>query len=403
MEQAFHEHPLYTREGRQHPFSIYTKLRSDEPLTKLVEPMRRLPLWLFTRYDDCVAILKDPRFGKDNTKLSEAERERSGYRDELAMLGRHLLGVDPPDHTRLRALVAKAFTPARIDGLRPRIKEIAEELVDRVEKQGHMEVVDDYAYDLPVTVIAELLGVPPEDHNRFRSWTRTLMTPPPDGNMDGIKAAGFEFFQYLMGLVESRRVTPTDDLIGALVLAEEDGTKLDTQELISMLFLLLVAGHETTVNLISNGTLALLDNPAELEKLRQDPTLLDSAIEEMLRYCGPVETSTMRFALEDMAYYGQEIKRGDLVIVSLLSAGHDPERFPDGDRFDISRKPNRHIAFGYGIHFCLGAPLARLEATIAFEVLLRRLPNLKLAVPRESLEFRNSILIHAVNSLPVTF
>ena len=403
MTHASNSALLFTREGRQNPLSIYSKLRSDEPLTKIVEPMRSLPLWLFTRYDDCTAILKDPRFGKDRNKLTAEEQKRTGYMDELAMLGRHLLGVDPPDHTRLRGLVAKGFTSARIEGLRPRIKEIAEELIDRVQAQGQMEVVADYAYYLPVTVIAELLGVPVEDHPRFRGWTTTLMTPPADGNMDPIRAAGFEFFQYLMGLVESRRVAPKDDFIGALVLAEEDGQKLDTQELISMLFLLLIAGHETTVNLIANGTLALLDNPAELEKLRQDPSLLDSAIEEMLRYCGPVETSTIRFALEDMSFYGKDIQRGDLVIVSLLSASHDQERFTEPNRFDISLKPNRHLAFGYGIHFCLGAPLARLEATIAFEVLLRRLPKLQLAAPRESLEFRNSLLIHAVTHLPVTF
>ncbi len=403
MTSVSDSHALCTREGRQNPLSIYTKLRADEPLTRIVEPMRQLPLWLFSRHDDCQAILKDPRFGKDHNKLTAEEQGRTGFTDQLSELGRHMLGVDPPDHTRLRSLVSKAFTTARIEGLRPRIKEIAEELIDRVQAQGHMDVVDDFAYYLPIIVIAELLGVPSEDHSKFRSWTSALMTPPIDGNMDHVRAAGMEFFQYLMALVESRRATPRDDLVSALIAAEEGGDKLDTQELMSMMFLLLIAGHETTANLIANGTLVLLEHPEELERLRNDPTLLDSAVEEMLRYCGPVETSTTRFALEDMTYYGQEIKRGDLVIVSLLSGSHDTSRIPDAERFDISRKPNRHLAFGYGIHFCVGAPLARLEATIAFEVLLRRLPNLQLSAQREALEFRNSILIHAVTRLPVTF
>jgi cytochrome P450 PksS len=188
-----------------------------------------------------------------------------------------------------------------------------------------------------------------------------------------------------------------------LVAAEEGGDKLNGQELIGMLFLLLVAGHETTVNLIANGTLALLDFPQERERLEKDPTLLESAIEEMLRYCGPVETSTTRFALEDVTIRGTTIKRGEIVVVSLLSAAHDETRFPDADRFDIGRKPNKHLGFGYGIHFCLGAPLARLEGAIAFEVLLRRLPHLRLAAERDTLEFHPSLLLHAVRKLPVTF
>lgn len=396
-------HPLLTVEGRRNPLAMYAKLRAEEPLTRIVDPMRKLPFWLFTRYDDCVEILKDPRFGKDSRKLTAEEIARNGFTDELAMLGQHLLGTDPPDHTRLRGLVAKAFTPTRIEGLRPRIQAIAEQLFDHVESRHEMDIVADFAYPLPVTVIAELLGVPVDDHPRFRAWTTTIMTPPADGNMDVIRAAGFEFFQYLMGLIETRRAAPQDDLISALVAAEEGGDKLNGQELVGMLFLLLVAGHETTVNLIANGTLALLDFPDQRKRLEDDPSLLESAVEEMLRYCGPVETATTRFALEDMTYYGKTIQRGDLVLASLLSAAHDESRFPNANQFDIGRKPNKHLAFGYGIHFCLGAPLARLEGAIAFEVLLRRAPHFRLAVPRDSLEFHPSLLLHAVRKLPVTF
>jgi cytochrome P450 PksS len=403
MLQTDEMHPLLTPEGRRNPFPIYAKLRAEEPVSLITEPMRKFSYWVVTRYDDCVEVLKDPRFGKDSKKLTADEIKQNGFADDLAMLGQHLLGTDPPDHTRLRLLVAKAFTPQRIDGLRPRIKAIAEGLIDQVDGRGELDIVADFAYLLPVTVIAELLGVPVEDHPRFRGWTTVIMTPPVDGNMDGIRAAGFEFFQYLMSLVEMRRAQPQDDLISALVAAEEGGDKLNGQELIGMLFLLLVAGHETTVNLIANGTLALLDFPQERERLEKDPTLLESAIEEMLRYCGPVETSTTRFALEDVTIRGTTIKRGEIVVVSLLSAAHDETRFPDADRFDIGRKPNKHLGFGYGIHFCLGAPLARLEGAIAFEVLLRRLPHLRLAAERDTLEFHPSLLLHAVRKLPVTF
>jgi cytochrome P450 len=242
MVQANELHPLLTPEGRRNPLPIYAKLRADEPVTRISDPTLRHPFWLVTRYADCVDLLKDPRFSKDSQKLTAQELERNGFSDELAMLGRHLLSTDPPDHTRLRSLVAKAFTATRIEGLRPRIKAIAEQLIDQVEGRGEMDVVADFAYFLPVTVIAELLGVPLEDHPRFRAWTSTIMTPPVDGNMDGIRAAGFEFFQYLMNLVEKRRAEPRDDLISALVAAEEGGDKLNGQELIGMLFVLLGRG-----------------------------------------------------------------------------------------------------------------------------------------------------------------
>jgi cytochrome P450 len=403
MHQPSEIHPLLTPEGRRNPFPIYARLRAENPLEFIDDFQQKTKYWLFTRYDDCAEVLKDPRFTKDMNKLTAEEMARSGFRDDLAMLGKHLLGTDPPDHTRLRSLVSKAFTAARVEGLRPRIKALAEELIDAVAAKGEMDIVADFAYLLPVTVIAELLGVPIEDHPKFRAWTTTIMTPPEDGNMEGIQAAGFEFFQYLLGLIEIRRAAPKDDLISALVAAEEGGDKLNGQELIGMLFLLLVAGHETTVNLIANGTLALLDFPEEHARLKNDPKLLESAIEEMLRYCGPVETTTNRFALEDMTFHGKKIHRGDMVLVSLLSASHDESKFPGADRFDVTRKPNKHLGLGYGLHFCLGAPLARLEGAVAFEVLLRRLPNLKLAAPRESLDFHKALLLRAVQKLPVTF
>ncbi len=398
-------HPLFTLEGRKNPHPIYRRLRAETPVTRILDPYRKFPFWLITRYGDCVDVMRDPRLSKDITKFSAEEQAHFQVSDELAMLGKHMLSADPPDHTRLRSLVAKAFTPNIVEGMRGRIAAIAEGLVDAVQSRGEMDLVSDFSYPLPVTVIAELLGVPASDQDNFRRWTSTLFTPvtTPD-QMENLRATGFEFFQYFMALIERRRVEPSGDLVSGLVTAEEGGDRLSTQELVGMLFLLLVAGHETTVNLITNGMLALMEHPSARERLASDPSLLESAVEEMLRYCGPVETTTYRFALEDLEMRGQTIRRGDLVVAALLSADRDESRFPDPDRFDIGRKPNKHIALGYGIHFCLGAPLARLEAAIAVETLLRRLPNLRLAVPSADLEPGTMLLLlHAKKRLPVLF
>ncbi|MDI1480712.1 cytochrome P450 [Polyangium sp. y55x31] len=400
-------HPLFTLEGRKDPHPIYKRLRAEEPISQILEPYRKTPFWLLTRYADCSDMLRDPRFGKDFTKWSPEERERLHVSSEFEALGKHMLSADPPDHTRLRSLVAKAFTPQIIEGLRGRISTIAENLVSAAlaRDPSGMDLVSQFSYPLPVTVIAELLGVPAADQDDFRRWTTTLFTPADtEEQLAHLRAVGFEFFQYFMALIERRRVEPRDDLVSGLVAAEEGGDRLSTHELVGMLFLLLVAGHETTVNLITNGMLALMDHPEERERLVADPSLLESAVEEMLRYCGPVETTTYRFALEDVEIGGVTIRKNELVLASLLSADHDEARFPDADRFDVGRKPNKHIAFGYGIHFCLGAPLARLEAVIAVETLLRRLPKMKLAVPRESLEPSSMLLLlHAKKRLPITF
>ncbi|MDI1449985.1 cytochrome P450 [Polyangium sp. 6x1] len=400
-------HPLFTLEGRKAPHPIYKRLRAEEPVVQILEPYRKTPFWLLTRYADCVDMLRDPRFGKDFTKLPPEVKGRLRVADEFDVLGKHMLSADPPDHTRLRSLVAKAFTPQIVEGLRRRISTIAENLVSAAiaHDSSGMDIVSQFSYPLPVTVIAELLGVPASDQDDFRRWTTTLFTPADtEEKLANLRATGFAFLQYFMALIERRRAEARDDLVSALVAAEEGGDRLSTQELVGMLFLLLVAGHETTVNLITNGMLALMDHPEERERLVADPTLLESAIEEMLRYCGPVETTTYRFALEDVEMGGVTIRKDELVLASLLSADRDESRFPDPDRFDVGRKPNKHIAFGYGIHFCLGAPLARLEAAIAVETLLRRLPGMKLAVPREELEPSSMLLLlHAKKRLPIQF
>ena len=271
-------------------------------------------------------------------------------------------------------------------------------LLDAAEGQHEFDLLEAYGFLVPITVIAELLGVPVADRERFRAWTKALLFGI---SQDDARVSVLEFAMYMHEMIEERQKNPKEDLISGLVAVEDAGDKLDRQELLSMIFLLLVAGHETTVNLIGNGTLALLQNRDQFDLLRSDPTLIKSAVEEMLRYNGPVETPTPRWAFEDVQFGDQVIAQGDIVLPSLLGANRDPAYFADPNRFDIRRDPNKHIAFGNGIHYCLGAPLARLEGEIAIKTLVRRLPNLELNAPVESLTWNESILIHGMNALPV--
>ena len=395
---------LWAPEVRANPLPLYARMRQEAPLVRLVDPYQGLPLWVTTRYKDSVELLRDPRFTKDVRKLPASAPARTGLRSELQAITQHMLMADPPDHTRLRTLVSKAFTPRRVEELRPRITAIAHRLLDAAQAQGgSMDLLDAFAFPLPITVIAELLGVPLEDQDRFRAWTHVLIHPPVGGDMEPIRRAGMQFIQYFQGLLERRRREPGEDLLTALVSVEEQGDRLSPVELISMLFLLLIAGHETTVNLIGNGVWALLHHPEQLERLRAHPALIETAVEEMLRYRGPVETTTSRWAPQDVEFHGQVIPAGELVVASLTAADHDPEQFPEPERFDIAREPNRHIAFGFGGHFCLGAPLARLEGTIALNLLLERLPHLRFAGDPAALRWREGILISGLKNLPVAF
>jgi cytochrome P450 len=394
---------LWAPQTRANPLPFYARMRQEAPVVRLMDPYFGVPVWVVSRYKAAVELLRDPRFVKDQDKLPEDSPHRALRDDSMAALNRHMLMADPPDHTRLRTLVSKAFTPRRVDALRPRITSIAERLLERVKGQGSVDLLDAFAFPLPVTVIAEMLGVPVEDQDQFRAWTNVIVNPPVNGDMGPLMEAGLGFLNYFQALMEKRRGEPRDDLLTALMSAEEAGDRLSPQELVSMLFLLLVAGHETTVNLIGNGVWALLRHPEQLERLRQEPALIDSAVEEMLRYRGPVETTTQRWALEDVEFHGQVIPKGESILASLLSADHDPEQFPEPERFDIGREPNRHIAFGFGIHFCLGAPLARLEASVAIPLLLERLPRLRLGVDEQALQWREGVLVHGMKQLPVAF
>jgi cytochrome P450 len=317
---------------------------------------------------------------------------------------RSMLNMDAPDHTRVRKLVNKAFTPRRIAGLRGRIEAIVNELLEPVVRQGRMDVIDALAAPLPAIVIAELLGVPAEDHRQFKSWAAEIVAglgQPTLGSRRASTAPAMQkLFGYLTEIIAARRKEPRDDLISAMVLAQEEEDALSDSELLATSNLLLIAGHETTTNLIGNGLLALLREPDELERLRNDMNLLPAAIEELLRYDGPVQ-ATIRVAREDLEIGGYEVEEGSLLLVGIGAANHDPAIFNDPERLDVGRDPNPHLAFGFGAHFCLGAPLARLEGEIAFRALLERFPDI--ALETEAPPFRPNPVLRGLVSLPVSF
>jgi cytochrome P450 PksS len=402
LSAPVHHFDLWSQEARIDVLPLYARMRQEAPVARLLSPTQRVPLWVVSRYKDTVELLRDPRFTKDRYKLSEAARLRYFRLSETAQLDKHMLNADPPAHTRLRSLVAQAFTARRVEDLRPRITAITQRLLDALPAQGSVDLLDVFAFPLPVTVIAELLGVPAEDQDRFRVWTFTLLNPS-GSDLEPIRRTAVEFQQYLQGILARRRAEPRDDLISALLAAEEQGDRLSPVELASMVFLLMVAGHETTVNVIANGVWALLRHPEQLERLRANPGLIEPAIEEILRYCGPVRHSTSRFALQDTEFRGQIIPAGEMIMAAVLSANHDPEQFEAPERFDLTRTPNRHIAFGSGSHFCIGASLARLEAAIALPLLLERLPRLRFAQEPSALRWRGGLLIHGLEQLPVAF
>ena len=382
------------------PYPYYHRLRE-------ADPVHRSPLgfWVLTRYEDCVMVLRDQRFGRAGFEgFLEAQYGSPG---EQGRLPRSMLFQDPPDHTRLRALVSRAFTPRVVEGLRPRIQEVVDGILDSVEGARGMEVIRDLAYPLPVTVISEMLGVPTGDHESIRQWSADIarsldaigLQLDPDvverGRV-GRRAIG----DYFRALLPERRKHPRADLLSLLIAAEEQGDRLTEGELLSTCVLLYIAGHETTVNLIGNGLLALLRHPAELARLREDPSLAASAVEELLRYDGPVQR-TARIANTEVEIGGRRIDKGAMVVLAIGAANRDPAHFPEPDRLDVARADNRHIAFGFGIHFCLGAPLARLEGQIALSTLARRLP--KLALAADAPEWRESQVLRGLKALPVAF
>jgi cytochrome P450 len=397
---------LFSPEFRANPYIDYAWAREHDPIHKVTLAGGREG-WLIVRYENAEEVLRDPRFTKDQRKVLPADKQFGSHMSNpkvLEHITSHMLSSDPPDHTRLRALVNKVFTPHMIEQWHERIQTITTELLDAVQGKGRMELIGDFAFPLPMTVISEMLGIPEEDRLQFRAWSNALLSSSGgETHFEQIFTAMEFFSAYLTKLIKWRHKQPGDDLVSTLVQVESEGDKLSENELISMIFLLLIAGHETTVNLIGNGVLALLQHPEQMEKLRQDPTLIKSAIEELLRYNGPLFTATNRWAREDVEIAGTLIRKGDLVLVGISSANHDGEQFSHAEELDITRKENRHLAFGKGIHYCLGAPLARLEGQIVIASLLQRFPNLRLEVDPQSLTYRPGTLVHALDTLPVTF
>ena len=382
---------------RADPYPAYAQLRAEAPVYRADSPLG-VPAWLITRHEDARAALTDPRLAK-HPRHAPPELLELGFltAEGESPMGVNMLFTDLSAHTRLRKLVTKAFTRRRIEALRPRVQEITDALVGAMADQDEADLIASMAFPLPVTVICELLGVPVADREDFREWTRATISPPltPEGLAQRLRGRQ-NLEQYLGELVARKRagIDPgaagddQPDLVSALIVAVDERDQLSEQELLGMIQLLLVAGHETTVNLIGNGMLALLSHPDQLELLRARPELLPPAVEELLRYDGPVERSTMRFATDDVEIAGVRIPAGSVVSVVLAAADRDHAYVPDADRLDITRAHHGHLAFGHGVHFCLGAPLARLEGAIAIGSLLQRFPDLALACPPEELRWR---------------
>jgi len=389
---------------KANPFPFYARLRAEAPVCRMTLPTRETA-WLITRYDDAAVVLRDERFVKDtiNALTPKQAANQRWFRKVFKSLKRNMLNRDPPDHTRLRGLV-KAFSPRLIEQMRGRIEKLTNDLLDAVQSRGRMDLIRDYALPLPATVIAELLGVPVQDRHAFHRGTNAIISAGSSTwAMLNAMPSAWWLIRYIRKLVKKRRADPRDDLVSALARAEEAGDTLSDDELTAMVFLLLAAGHETTVNLIGNGILALLEHPEQMEKLRNDPTLIRPAVEEFLRYTSPVEMATERYTREDVTLAGVTIPRGEMVFAVIASANRDERQFVDPDRLDVTREPNKHLAFGLGPHFCLGAPLARLEGQIAINTLLRRAPDLRLTVPPAATRWRRGLLLRGLESLPVAF
>ncbi|MFF9901169.1 cytochrome P450 [Streptomyces longispororuber] len=404
---------LFTWEFASDPYPAYAWLRRHAPVTK-----RRLPsgveAWLVTRYADARQALADPRLSKNPAHHDEPAhaKGKTGIPGERkAELMTHLLNIDPPDHTRLRRLVAKAFTPRRVAEFAPRVQELTDRLIDGFAEKGEADLIHEFAFPLPIYAICDMLGVPREDQDDFRDWAG-MMIRHGGGPRGGVARSVKKMRGYLADLIhrkrESLRDGGDDDLISGLIRASDHGEHLTENEAAAMAFILLFAGFETTVNLIGNGTYALLTHPAQRERLQHslaagDTGLLATGVEELLRFDGPVELATWRFATEPLRMGGQDIAAGDPVLVVLAAADRDPERFAEPDVLDLARRDNQHLGYGHGIHYCLGAPLARLEGRTALATLLRRLPDLQLDAAPEELRWRGGLIMRGLRTLPVRF
>ena len=397
MNDVERKYDLYSQTFKHNAYATFAAMRQDDPIYRQIGLDGVTPIWFITSYEDVEAMLRDKRFVRDQAKVK-------GYTlnalDQL--LDNHMLNRDGVDHLRLRNLVSQAFTPKRIEALRPRVEAIAQTLLEQLKPKGEMDLVADFSFPLPTIVILEMLGIPTQDREKFKVWANALIAPRMNDqdNQQAVQHLS-AFIQYLRELFMQRRETPKDDLISALLQAEQAGDKLSEAELFSTMVLLIVAGHETTVNLIANAMLALFRHPEQFQYLRDNPEMISEAVEEFIRFDGPVERALGRWAAEDVVWKGHPIQKGDAVMLVLASANHDQEKFVHPESLDFSRSSNPHLGFGKGPHYCLGAPLARLEAEVALKALLTKLPGLELAVTSHSLHWRFLPGFKGLEKLPV--
>jgi cytochrome P450 len=391
---------------KANPYTFYAQLRAREPVYQFSTSQGQ-STWLLTRYTEAEYVLRDERFVKDRQHIASAKGEAHVLHSPASasdLMSMSMVDFDPPDHTRLRTLFNPFFTPRQIESWRERVQQITDELIDAVEGRGCMDLIDEFASVLPLRVVSEMLGVPLADGPKLHAWTK--LTADSLGSPEAFQQANEalqDFYAYLLALIARKRQEPAEDLISKLLKAGDEEGQISEREVVTMTFLLITAGHDTADNMIGSGMLALLTHPEQMALLREQPALIKTAVEEFLRYRSPFMLSTMRWASEDIMLGGQLIRRGDSVLISLAATNRDGEVFACPDTFDITRQENPHLAFGKGIHYCLGAPLARLEGQVAIPTLLQRLPNLRLQVSPSELEWRPGWLVQGLQHLPVVF
>jgi cytochrome P450 len=403
--------PRIAEDFMRNPFNLFARLRSEGPPKEVVMP-HGVKVWMVTRYNDVRALLTDPRVSKDGRRMDELFRRHSvtcvaqddepagstGFDDDLVV---HMMNSDPPRHTRLRKLVSKAFTAHRMDAMRPRIEELTDELLDAMACEREVDLVSVYAMPLPIALVFDLLGIPHQDREVFWAWATKLVGAGHDP--DEVADASRQLTDYAHELIATKHDHPDEGLVSALVrVTDEDGDRLSRSELVAMIFLLVVAGSETPANQLGNAVYHLLTNPSELAKLRDDLTAMPAAVDELMRFDGGVGTASFRFSTEDLPVGGVVIPAGEVIVLCLGSANRDDARFPEADRLDLGRHPVGALAFGHGIHYCIGAPLAKLTMQIGLARLITRYPALRLAVDPGQLRWKNSTLVHGLVALPVS-
>ena len=399
------DYTLFCQQRLEDPYPLFRRLREQEPV-HWCDPLKS---WLVTRYDDVFVALRDPRLSTNRMGLYMDPLREENRQSAKPLVG-HLLNwmqnVDPPDHTRLRRLVNVAFTPRMLESMRPWIEQLVDQLIDDLCEQRTFDFVRSFSFKLTATVICRMLGIPPTDQNEFRARAEVLIQfssgagPGLNDHVDDAAENLQALIQYFDHIIEQRRCDPQDDLISAMLAVNENNDRFTQEELFAMCVFLFVAGHETTMSLISSGVMLLIRYPDQFEKLKANPDdLSESAVEEFTRYESPV-TRAVRMAKEDIEIHDQTIRQGQSVIHILSAANRDPYQFPDPNRLDIARNPNKHVGFGWGVHFCLGAPLARLEASIAFRAIARRLPQMQIST--KNLQWRPNLGLRSLLSLPIT-